>query len=89
MSKPGEPWSWLPFKLAMPSFTMPMLSLPTAIQRRFISFLLKRSLGHLVKPGQLDIHQIDSQIGNGYVEVKDLELDPDVRALLYTSCISD
>lgn len=56
-------------------FSIPSFSAPLSIQRRFISFVLKRSLGHLVKPGQLDISQIDAQIGNGYVEVKDLELD--------------
>ncbi|KAF8964063.1 hypothetical protein BDZ97DRAFT_2058708 [Flammula alnicola] len=36
---------------------------------------LKKSLGHLLKPGQLDYHQIDSQIGSGYVQVNDLELN--------------
>ena len=61
-------WSSLPFGI-------PTLSAPLSIQKRFISFILKRSLGHLVKPGQLNINQIDAQIGNGYVEVKDLELD--------------
>lgn len=40
--------------------------------------MLKRSLGHLLKPGQLDIDQIDAQIGSGFVEVKDLELDCNV-----------
>ncbi|KAH8117286.1 hypothetical protein DFH11DRAFT_1574221 [Phellopilus nigrolimitatus] len=62
--------SWFPF-----TFSLPNLSPPLSIQRRFISFILKRSLGHLLKPGQLDIAQIDAQIGNGFVEVKDLELD--------------
>ncbi|KAH7913725.1 hypothetical protein BJ138DRAFT_1124124 [Hygrophoropsis aurantiaca] len=64
----------------LPSFDF---ALPSGIQRRFFSFLLKRSLGHLLKPGQLDLHQIDSQIGSGYVQVKDLELDDKaVNALL-------
>ncbi|KAJ6630872.1 hypothetical protein B0H10DRAFT_2160244 [Mycena sp. CBHHK59/15] len=61
--------SWLP---GLPSINF---ALPASIQRRFISFVLKKSLGHLLKPGQLDINQIDSQIGNGYVQVNDLELD--------------
>ncbi|OCB84207.1 hypothetical protein A7U60_g8883 [Sanghuangporus baumii] len=65
-------FSWLPFTF---SFSFPDLAPPLSIQRRFISFILKRSLGHLLKPGQLDVHQIDAQIGNGFVEVKDLELD--------------
>ncbi|THU88398.1 hypothetical protein K435DRAFT_969064 [Dendrothele bispora CBS 962.96] len=62
--------SWLP---GLPSINY--LTLPSNIQRRFISFVLKRSLGHLLKPGQLDVQQIDSQIGSGHVQVKDLELD--------------
>lgn len=61
--------SWFP---GLPSFDF---SLPSAIQRRFLSFVLKKSLGHLLKPGQLDLHQIDSQIGSGVVQIRDLELD--------------
>ncbi|KAG1782593.1 hypothetical protein EV702DRAFT_1232405, partial [Suillus placidus] len=64
--------SWFP---GLPSFDY---SLPSAIQRRFLSFVLKKSLGHLLKPGQLDLHQIDSQIGSGVVQVRDLELDDQV-----------
>jgi autophagy-related protein 2 len=67
--------SWFP---ELPSFDF---SLPSAIQRRFLSFVLKKSLGHLLKPGQLDLHQIDSQIGSGVVQVRDLELDDQVRVL--------
>ncbi|KAF5373651.1 hypothetical protein D9758_000606 [Tetrapyrgos nigripes] len=62
--------SWLP---EIPSINY--FSLPSNIQRRFISFVLKRSLGHLLKPGQFEIQQIDSQIGSGHVQVNDLELD--------------
>ncbi|KAF7338239.1 GP-PDE domain-containing protein [Mycena venus] len=61
--------SWLP---GLPSLSF---ALPASIQGRFISFVLKKSLGHLVKPGQLDIDQIDSQIGSGYVQVNDVQLD--------------
>ncbi|KAG6376343.1 hypothetical protein JVT61DRAFT_2326 [Boletus reticuloceps] len=50
-------------------------AVPSNIQRRFFSFLLRRTLGHFLKPGQLDLHQIDSQLGSGTVQVKDLELD--------------
>lgn len=64
--------SWLP---GLPSIDF---SLPSSIQRRFISFALKKSLGHLLRPGQLDVHQIDSQIGSGYVQVKNVELDNEV-----------
>lgn len=62
--------SWLP---AIPTIN---LSIPTSIQSRFVSFFLKKSLGHFFKPGQLDTPQIDSQIGSGYVQINDLELDP-------------
>ncbi|TRM57600.1 hypothetical protein BD626DRAFT_514419 [Schizophyllum amplum] len=64
--------SWLP---EIPSLNF---ALPTSsIQQRFISFVLKKSLGHFLKPGQLDAHQIESQIGSGYVHVNDLQLDSD------------
>ncbi|KAE9409647.1 hypothetical protein BT96DRAFT_953466 [Gymnopus androsaceus JB14] len=62
--------SWLPSLPSINYFTV-----PSGIQRRFISFILKRSLGHFLKPGQLDVEQIDSQIGSGYVQVNDLQLD--------------
>lgn len=65
--------TWYPSWFSgLPSFDF---SLPSVIQRRFLSFILKKSLGHLLKPGQLDLHQIDSQIGSGVVQVRDLELD--------------
>ncbi|KAJ4487878.1 hypothetical protein J3R30DRAFT_861953 [Lentinula aciculospora] len=63
-------FSWLP---SLPSISY--FAVPSSIQRRFISFVLKRSLGHFLKPGQLDVDQIDSQIGSGYVQVNDLQLD--------------
>ena len=71
--------SWLPLNL---DFKLPSLAPPLSLQRRFISFVLKRSLGHLLKPGQLDVVQIDAQIGSGFVEVKDLELDEAVSNVL-------
>ncbi|KAI0831319.1 hypothetical protein BC628DRAFT_1312257 [Trametes gibbosa] len=66
-----SPWSfsWLP---SLPSIDF---SLPSGIQKRFISFALRQSLGHFLKPGQLDVQQVDSQIGSGYVQVRDLELN--------------
>lgn len=67
--------SWFPFPF---NISLSALVPPLSIQRRFISFILKRSLGHLLKPGQFDLQQIDAQIGNGFVEVKDLQLDADV-----------
>ncbi|RDB21446.1 Autophagy-related protein 2 [Hypsizygus marmoreus] len=69
--------SWLP---GLPSIN---LALPSSLQGRFISFVLKKSLGHFLRPGQLDSRQIDSQIGSGFVQVNDLELDNNaINALL-------
>jgi autophagy-related protein 2 len=65
--------SWLP---QLPALN---LALPTSIQGRFLSFILKKTLGHFFKPGQLNVSQIDSQIGSGFVQVKNLELDNGVR----------
>ena len=65
--------SWLP---ELPTIDF---ALPSGLQGRFISFVLKKSLGHFLKPGQLDSRQIDTQIGSGYVQVNDVELDNEVR----------
>lgn len=65
-------FSWLP---TLPSINV---ALPSAIQRRFLSYVLKKSLGHLLKPGQLDVNQIDSQIGSGYIQISDLQLNDQV-----------
>ena len=75
-------FSWFPFSI---DFRLPSLAPPVSIQRRFISFILKRTLGHLLKPGQLDVAQIDAQIGSGFVEVKDLEIDDSVRSYTHQS----
>jgi autophagy-related protein 2 len=66
----------LPFQL--PTFTLPSISVPASIQRRFIAFVLQKSLGHLVKPGQLDGNKINAQLGSGYVEINDVQLDEQV-----------
>ncbi|KAF9472211.1 hypothetical protein BDN70DRAFT_887253 [Pholiota conissans] len=63
--------SWIP---GLPNFNF---SIPTSIQGHFISFVLKKFLGHLLTPGQLDYRQIDSQIGSGYVQINDLVLSPE------------
>lgn len=68
--------SWFP---ALPSLNF---SFPSRLQGRFVSFILKKFLGHFLKPGQLDAHQVDSQIGSGYVQINELELDEDVSSVL-------
>ncbi|KAI0670368.1 hypothetical protein C8Q78DRAFT_1035864 [Trametes maxima] len=73
------PWSfsWLP---KLPSLDF---SLSSGIEKRFVAFALRQALGHLLKPGQLDVQQVDSQIGSGYVQIRDLELDDEaVNALI-------
>ncbi|KAI0721077.1 hypothetical protein C8T65DRAFT_601842 [Cerioporus squamosus] len=70
-------FSWLP---SLPAIDF---SLPSSIQKRFISFALRQSLGHFLKPGQFDVQQVDSQIGSGYVQVRDLELNNEaINALI-------
>lgn len=65
-------------------------AVPSSIQRRFFSFLLRRTLGRFLKPGQFDLHQIDSQLGSGTIQVKDLELDGQASPLLlFCQCTPD
>lgn len=73
----GPPMSWFSWLPKLPALNI-SLTLPTSIQGRFLSFVLKRTLGHFFKPGHFDASQIDSQIGSGLVQVKDLELDDKV-----------
>jgi autophagy-related protein 2 len=69
----------LPSLPALPTSYLPSLpSLPQNLQRRFLSFVLKRSLGHLVKAGALDPDRLEAQVVTGHVEVKGVELDEDV-----------
>lgn len=78
-SKPSTMFSFTRLPFAFPTFSFPSISLPAAIQSRFVAFVLQKSIGHLVKPGQLDSNQINAQIGSGYVEIKDVEVNEDVR----------
>nr|GAT53224.1 predicted protein [Mycena chlorophos] len=73
----SDPWFlWKSLLFYSPIvFLQQRITLPSSIQRRFLSFVLRKSLGHLLKPGQLDVDQIDSQIGSGYVQVSDLQLN--------------
>ncbi|PWN48294.1 hypothetical protein IE53DRAFT_370745 [Violaceomyces palustris] len=57
----------------LPNFSANAIS--AGLQKRILSFLLRRSLGHLVQGGQLDLDQIDAGIGSGKLEIKDLHLD--------------
>jgi len=61
-----------------PFASLPFGSLSTDLQRRFLSWVLRRSLGRFVRAGGLDVGRIQSQIGQGRVEIEGLELDTDV-----------
>lgn len=54
------------------------MSISSALQRRLLSYLIRRTLGHLLKPGSLDGAQIDAGIGSGKLEIANLELDQQV-----------
>lgn len=68
---------------SLPSFTsLPSLpSLPQNIQRRFLSFVLRRSIGKFVKAGGLDAERIEGAIvgrGGGEVRLEGVTLDEEV-----------
>lgn len=58
-------------------------SLSAALQRRVLSFLLRSFIGHLVKQGQLDWNQIEAGIVAGTLEIRDVELEPEVSLCLH------
>ncbi|WVR04987.1 hypothetical protein IAU60_001999 [Kwoniella sp. DSM 27419] len=63
------------FPFSLPS--LPSISLPANIQRRFLSYVLKRALGRFVKDEALDADRIQAQISEGWLEIEGLELDTD------------
>jgi autophagy-related protein 2 len=71
-------FSW-PFTLP----SLPSISLPANIQRRFLSYVLKRALGRFVKTGGLDVDRIQAQISEGWVEIQGLEVDTEVSLILH------
>ena len=67
---------YLPTFLSSWSFpSFPPISLPASIQRRFLSYVLKRTLGRYVRAGGLDVDRIQAQISDGWVEIEGLEVD--------------
>jgi autophagy-related protein 2 len=75
--------------VALPSFftwpfalpTLPSISLPANIQSRFLSYVLKRTLGRFVLTGGLDVDKIQAQISEGWIEIQGLEVDEEVSGL--------
>jgi autophagy-related protein 2 len=70
------------FPFTLPS--LPSISLPANIQRRFLSYVLKRALGRFFRSG-LDVDKIQSQISEGRVEIEGLVVDENV-SLVYCQC---
>jgi autophagy-related protein 2 len=68
---------FLTFPFSLPS--LPSISLPTNIQRRFLSYVLKRALGRFFRSG-LDVDEIQSQMGEGRVELEGLVINEEVCA---------
>ncbi len=73
---------FLRWPFALPQ--LPSISLPANIQRRFLSYVLRRTLGRFVKSGGLDVERIQAQISEGWVEIEGLEIDADVRPPIHT-----
>ena len=48
--------------------------------QRFYKFILKRVIGNFLKDAELDLNQLDVQLSNGTVELRDLELNIDVSS---------
>ncbi|WRT66888.1 uncharacterized protein IL334_003851 [Kwoniella shivajii] len=72
----------LPFTLP----SLPSISLPANIQRRFLSYVLKRSLGRFVKGQALDAERIQAQLSEGWVELEGLEVDTnEINSLMPSS----
>jgi hypothetical protein len=55
----------------------PSLSLPSNVQNRVLSYILRRAVGRFVKAG-LDVDEVQAQLAQGAVELDGLELDPQV-----------
>lgn len=71
--------SFLSLPISLPSF--PSISLPANIQRRFLSYVLKRAFGRFIVASGLDVDRIQAQISQGLVELERLEVDANVSYL--------
>ncbi|GAA5949417.1 hypothetical protein JCM21900_004056 [Sporobolomyces salmonicolor] len=72
---------WLP---ALPSVSFPSLPLPSNLQQRLVSFLLRKSLGSFIKGG-LDSDRIEADLREGSFRVSRVELDQQAIAPLLSS----
>lgn len=75
-------FSYLPSVLS--TWQLPGLAagaLSSALQRRVLLYLLKRTLGHLIKDNDLKLDQIDVASIGGKLEVRGVHLDAEVSHL--------
>ncbi|BEJ01025.1 hypothetical protein CcaverHIS631_0508820 [Cutaneotrichosporon cavernicola] len=75
---------WFPSFLTIPvSNLLPSISLPANIQRRFLSYVLKRALGRFFIASGFDVERIQAQLGEGRVDLERLEVNIDeINALI-------
>lgn len=69
-------FSYLPSVLS--NWQLPGLAagaLSSALQRRVLLYLLKRTLGHFIKDNELKLEQIDASSVGGKIEVRAVHLD--------------
>ncbi|CAG8497159.1 7566_t:CDS:10 [Diversispora eburnea] len=59
------------------------INVPSTIQKRLLKFLLKRALGQFLAE-ELDLDNLEIQLGNGFVHLKELQLNVEVLNDLVT-----
>jgi len=57
-------------------------SIPVTLQKRLLKFLLKRAVGQFLS-SELDLDNLDLELGKGQVVLRDLDLNVDVRELSF------
>ncbi|KAK5808877.1 hypothetical protein F5H01DRAFT_350685 [Linnemannia elongata] len=57
------------------------LAVPAGLQKRLVSFLLQRAIGHFLEDS-LDLEKLDIELSNGIVHLTDLRLNSKVKQLI-------
>ncbi|GMK55469.1 hypothetical protein CspeluHIS016_0205250 [Cutaneotrichosporon spelunceum] len=75
---------WFPSFLTFPvSNLLPSISLPANIQRRLLSYVLKRALGRFFLASGFDVERIQTQLGEGRIDLERLEVNVhEINALI-------
>jgi autophagy-related protein 2 len=55
-------------------------ALSSAVQRRVLFYVLKRTLGHLIQDNEFRLDQIEAGTVAGKIEIRGVHLDADVSA---------